>query len=104
VPLTDVPLVWVDFKNASRWQAEEIFKNFFPIKPVTELEPEKNPEEVAAAAEAEAKRPAHRKRDTRHLVPRLEADEIARLAKRFAEQIPEDELSVASRVCGRGHR
>ncbi|CAE6504798.1 unnamed protein product [Rhizoctonia solani] len=84
--------VWVDFKNASKWQAEEIFKNFFPCKP-----PPSPEEEITAddpeKAKAEAKR---RLRDTRALVPRLDAEEIAVLAKRFAEHIPEDELSVAS--------
>ncbi|KDN43355.1 hypothetical protein RSAG8_06139, partial [Rhizoctonia solani AG-8 WAC10335] len=84
--------VWVDFKNASRWQAEEIFKNFFPSKPPTAPEDEPNLDDPEQA-KAEAKR---RLRDTRALVPRLDVEEIAQLAKRFAEQIPEDELSVAS--------
>ncbi|CAE6459888.1 unnamed protein product [Rhizoctonia solani] len=85
--------VWVDFKNASRWQAEEIFKNFFPCKPATSSEEEVIPEDVE---DADKKRPAHRRRDTRALVPRLDVEEIAELAKRFAQHIPEDELSVAS--------
>ncbi|CAE6478948.1 hypothetical protein ACGC1H_003932 [Rhizoctonia solani] len=84
--------VWVDFKNASRWQAEEIFKNFFPCKPPAELEDEPKPDDPETA-KAQAKR---RLRDTRALVPRLDAEEIAELAKRFAQHIPEDELSVAS--------
>ncbi|CAE7058033.1 unnamed protein product [Rhizoctonia solani] len=84
--------VWVDFKNASRWQAEEIFKNFFPCKPPPSSEDEVKPDDPEKA-KAEAKRQL---RDTRALVPRLDVEEIAQLAKRFAEQIPEDELSVAS--------
>ncbi|QRV88583.1 mitochondrial chaperone BCS1 [Ceratobasidium sp. AG-Ba] len=90
--------VWVDFKNASRWQAEEIFKNFFPCKPAPGSEAEKKAEEEAAAAAAESadtKRPAHRRR-TKYVVPLLEAEEIAVLAKKFSENIPEDEMSVAS--------
>lgn len=86
-------IVWVDFKNASRWQAEGIFKNFFPCKPAPGSEAEKKAQE-AAAEPADPKRPDHRRRDTKHLVPLLEAEEIATLAKRFAENIPEDELSV----------
>ncbi|KAJ1306389.1 hypothetical protein OPQ81_007394 [Rhizoctonia solani] len=82
--------VWVDFKNASQWQAEEIFKNFFPCK---RPEDESKPDEAEKTDKSEGKR---RARDTRALVPRLDAEEIAQLAKRFAEQIPEDELSVAS--------
>ncbi|ELU44065.1 BCS1-like ATPase [Rhizoctonia solani AG-1 IA] len=85
--------VWVDFKNASRWQAEEIFKNFFPSKPPVTPEEEPTPEE---AEEAEKKRLANRRRDTRALVPLLDVEEISELAKRFAQHIPEDELSVAS--------
>ncbi|CAE6472194.1 unnamed protein product [Rhizoctonia solani] len=82
--------VWVDFKNASRWQAEEIFKNFFPCK---RPEDEPKPEDAETEAKPENKR---RCRDTRALVPRLDAEEIAELAKRFAQHIPEDEMSVAS--------
>ncbi|CAE6373298.1 unnamed protein product [Rhizoctonia solani] len=85
--------VWVDFKNASRWQAEEIFKNFFPSKPPVTPEEEPTPED---AEEAEKKRLANRRRDTRALVPLLDVEEISELAKRFAQHIPEDELSVAS--------
>ncbi|KAG8766260.1 hypothetical protein FRC12_006993 [Ceratobasidium sp. 428] len=88
--------VWVDFKNASRWQAEGIFKNFFPCKPAPGSEAEQKAKEAAEAESADPKRPVHRRRDTKHLVPLLEAEEIATLAKRFAENIPEDELSVAS--------
>ncbi|CAE6454748.1 unnamed protein product [Rhizoctonia solani] len=84
--------LWVDFKNASRWQAEEIFKNFFPSKAPSNPEDETKTED-AEKTQAETKR---RLRDTRALVPRLEVEEIAQLAKRFAEHIPEDELSVAS--------
>ncbi|KAF8757887.1 P-loop containing nucleoside triphosphate hydrolase protein [Rhizoctonia solani] len=52
-----------------------------------------HPEE---AEEAEKKRLANRRRDTRALVPLLDVEEISELAKRFAQHIPEDELSVAS--------
>jgi chaperone BCS1 len=91
-PLTS-HTVWVDFKNASRWQAEGIFKNFFPSKPPPGSEAEKKSEE-AAEEPVDPKRPDHRRRDTKHLVPLLEVEEIASLAKRFAANIPEDELSV----------
>ncbi|KAG8733810.1 hypothetical protein FRC11_001972 [Ceratobasidium sp. 423] len=85
--------VWVDFKNASKWQAEEIFKNFFPCKrPEDEPKPE-DAETEGTESKAENKR---RCRDTRALVPRLDAEEIADLARRFAQHIPDDEMSVAS--------
>ncbi|KAF8196446.1 mycorrhiza-induced mitochondrial AAA ATPase BSC1 [Pholiota molesta] len=38
--------VWVEFKNASKWQAEALFRNFFPC--------EEDEEEAAAAALADA--------------------------------------------------
>jgi len=64
--------VWINFTHATKWQAEGLFKCFFPSKP-----------------------PLPKNKRT-HVVPLLPEDEIADLAKKFADQIPEDELSVAS--------
>ena len=57
--------IWVNFTNATKGQAECIFKRFFPTGP-----------------------PAV------HGVPILEEAEIAQLARRFADAIPEGEMSV----------
>ncbi|OBZ73947.1 putative mitochondrial chaperone BCS1-B [Grifola frondosa] len=65
--------VWVNFKHATKWQAEGIFKCFFPDN----------------LAVPKRKRAAH-------AIPLLSEEEISQLAKRFADAIPEDELSVAS--------
>ncbi|KAI5120959.1 hypothetical protein M0805_001663 [Coniferiporia weirii] len=93
--------VWVNFTNATKWQAEGIFKCFFPSRAVKE-------EQAAAAASAASAAgdkaavagtknlPGAKRKASTHAVPILEEEEINVLAKRFAEQIPEDEMSVAS--------
>lgn len=82
--------VWINFKYATKWQAEGIFKCFFPSL-----------EDTAAAAaehirsaEAKGETPAP-KRKTYASIPLLSAEELGVLAKEFAEAIPENELSVS---------
>lgn len=36
--------VWVEFKNASKWQAEALFRNFFPCEEEEEAVPDNDPE------------------------------------------------------------
>ncbi|TDL26593.1 P-loop containing nucleoside triphosphate hydrolase protein [Rickenella mellea] len=84
--------VWVNFTNASKWQAEGIFKCFFPCKK-SESTDEKT---EAQGPTAERNLPGSKKKASKHVVPLLEETEINELAKRFGEAIPEDELSVAS--------
>ncbi|TFK48493.1 P-loop containing nucleoside triphosphate hydrolase protein [Heliocybe sulcata] len=93
--------VWVNFKHATKFQAQGIFKCFFPSK-------KSSP--AAASGEAALSSPSAApgdvsqtnvpgsKRDTTHAVPLLTEEEISELAKRFAESIPEDELSVSGMV------
>lgn len=120
--------VWVNFKNATKWQAEGIFKCFFPSRAAREkADADKKAEREAAKAKAaaasgsaatatttsdKAKKdddgnanddgtkhvPGSKRKAAAqaHVVPILEEEEINVLAKRFAEQIPEDEMSVAS--------
>lgn len=96
--------VWVNFTNASKWQAEGIFKCFFPSKASKEREA------AAAKAKADAESrasgngtgvgtknlPGSKRKASAHAAPVLEEEELSALAKRFAEQIPDDEMSVAS--------
>jgi len=87
----------VNFKNATKWQAEGIFKNFFPHKsstppPSDDTTPSSVSTPTSPTSEQELGIP---KRKT-HLVPVLEEMELSELAKRFADAIPEDELSVAA--------
>ncbi|KAI0737312.1 P-loop containing nucleoside triphosphate hydrolase protein [Daedaleopsis nitida] len=95
--------VWINFKHATKWQAEGIFKCFFPAKPAPSAAAAHAP---ADSAGGKAKHPgdatsaanlpeSKRKRATR-AIPLLSEDEISELAKRFADAIPENELSVAS--------
>ncbi|KAF5374014.1 hypothetical protein D9615_009926 [Tricholomella constricta] len=84
--------VWVNFTHATKWQAEGIFKCFFPFKPATAVAV------VSAAAKDASQKnlPLPKRKAPAHALPLLTEDEISELAKRFAEAIPEDELSVAS--------
>ena len=79
--------VWINFKNATKWQAEEIFKNFFPCKlPEPPTPPPSQEGEVA-----EQKPPPKRKIRS---IPILEEAELTELAKRFADAVPDEEMSV----------
>ncbi|KAK2467355.1 hypothetical protein APHAL10511_000590 [Amanita phalloides] len=98
--------VWVNFTYATKFQAEGIFKCFFPHVPVTpesanpesgestdieESIEDKESTEVKDASQQNLPLP---KRSTANVV--FSEEEITELAKRFADSIPEDELSVAS--------
>jgi chaperone BCS1 len=104
--------VWINFTHATKWQAEGIFKCFFPHAPSSSDDSSSPSESTASplpasptdAAPTDASMPTDAsqqnlplpKRSSTHAVPLLTEVEIAELAKRFAEAIPEDELSVAS--------
>ncbi|EJC99988.1 uncharacterized protein FOMMEDRAFT_22463 [Fomitiporia mediterranea MF3/22] len=97
--------VWVNFTNATKWQAEGIFKCFFPSRTAKEKADEESgaSENSKTGADANASAnagtrnvPGMKRKTTAHAVPVLEQEEINELAKRFAEQIPEGEMSVAS--------
>jgi len=78
----------VNFTHATKWQAEGIFKCFFPYKPSDGVE--------NAPQDASQKNlPGSKRKASTHAIPLLSEDEISELAKRFAAAIPEDELSVA---------
>jgi mitochondrial chaperone BCS1 len=87
--------VWVNFTHATRFQAEGIFKCFFPSKPSSN--PESPPSPPAAASDASQKNlPLPKRKIPAHAIPLLDEAEISKLAKRFADAIPEDELSVCA--------
>ena len=91
--------VWVNFTNATKWQAEGIFKCFFPSRPSASSSSPPSPDEASPSspsADASEKNPpdSRRKASSAHAVPILEEAEIAQLAKRFADAIPEGEMSV----------
>ena len=99
--------VWVNFKHATKWQAEGIFKCFFPAKPSTTPAPGAPADAGASgsAPQAAAKHPGDatsaanlpesKRKRAAHTIPLLSEDEISELAKRFADAIPENELSVS---------
>ncbi|KAG8764082.1 hypothetical protein FRC15_007772, partial [Serendipita sp. 397] len=77
--------VWINFKHATKYQAEGIFKCFFPSSDTT-----------PATTESESTDAPKNKRKYYASMPVLSAEELATLAKQFADKIPENELSVAS--------
>ncbi|RDB18484.1 putative mitochondrial chaperone BCS1-A [Hypsizygus marmoreus] len=85
--------VWVNFTHATKWQAEGIFKCFFPYKPASAVATSSS---SAPKDNSQKNLPMSKRKASTHAIPLLTEDEISELAKRFAEAIPEDELSVAS--------
>ncbi|KAG7100295.1 hypothetical protein E1B28_002070 [Marasmius oreades] len=86
--------VWVNFTHATKWQAEGIFKCFFPYKPsATEESPESSETDASQRNLPGSSKP---KKRSSHVIPLLSEQEISELAKKFADAIPEDELSVAA--------
>jgi mitochondrial chaperone BCS1 len=89
--------VWINFTNATKWQAEGIFKCFFPSRPSASSSSPPSPDEASSSFVDASKKnlPESRRRaSSAHAVPILEEAEIAQLAKRFADAIPEGEMSV----------
>jgi chaperone BCS1 len=80
--------VWVNFTHATKWQAEGIFKCFFPFKPSNVAVPA-TPKDAS-----QQNLPLPKRKTPAHAIPILSEEEISELAKRFAQAIPEDELSV----------
>lgn len=83
--------VWINFKNATKWQAEGIFKCFFPAKSSAPAAA-KDPQDPTSQANL----PIPKRKKAVHVIPQLSEDEISVLAKRFADAIPDEEFSVAS--------
>ncbi|KAG6381797.1 P-loop containing nucleoside triphosphate hydrolase protein [Boletus reticuloceps] len=86
--------VWVNFTHATKWQAEGIFKCFFPSKPSASPSTEATSQEKTDVSQKNM--PIPKRKAPAHAIPVLEESEIAELAKRFADAIPEGELSVAA--------
>jgi mitochondrial chaperone BCS1 len=83
--------VWVNFTNATKWQAEGVFKYFFS----SPSSPSSPPSNGASSVDASQKNtPRSMPKALMHAMPMLEETEIARLAKCFADATPEGELTV----------
>jgi hypothetical protein len=89
--------VWVNFTNATKWQAEGIFKCFFPSRPSA------SSDESTPVDASQKNPPGSKRKASAHAVPVLEESEIAQLAKRFADSIPEMEMSVCVHVSSHSH-
>jgi chaperone BCS1 len=86
--------VWISFTNATKWQAEGIFKYFFSSR-LAPSSSSPSPSNEASSVDVLQKDPPRSKpKASTHAVPMLEEVEITRLAKCFAAAIPEGEMSV----------
>jgi SpoVK/Ycf46/Vps4 family AAA+-type ATPase len=83
--------VWVNFANATKWQAKGIFKCFFPYKVASDTAES----EPALAVPTEKNLPLPRRKSAAHNIPLLSEEELNDLAERFSAAIPEDELSAS---------
>jgi chaperone BCS1 len=104
--------VWVEFRNASKWQCELLFRNFFPsieadevvISPEEARAVEASMQSSATSSEPTSPSTSSVPSDTLFAAPPPEAEyqaplsaqRLAELARQFAEGIPDDEFSVAS--------
>ncbi|KAH8806670.1 P-loop containing nucleoside triphosphate hydrolase protein [Flagelloscypha sp. PMI_526] len=86
--------VWINFTNATKWQAEGIFKCFFPCRPAeSDASTSTSTASSTDASQKNLPGPKHNKGPN---VPQLTEAELSELASKFGEAIPEDEFSVAS--------
>jgi chaperone BCS1 len=85
--------VWINFTHATKWQAEGLFKCFFPSRPSPEETAE--PTEEGGQEDTSQRNLPLPKRKRVQIAPLFSEEEISELAKKFADHIPEDELSVS---------
>ncbi|KAJ3807634.1 P-loop containing nucleoside triphosphate hydrolase protein [Lentinula lateritia] len=96
--------VWIDFKNASKWQAEALFRNFFPsaVGAVTGSAPRSrtasSPSVPRANSSASPQRLPQSKtqRQHTHSPAPLSPSVLSKLAQEFAQKVPDEEFSVAA--------
>lgn len=82
--------VRVNFTHATKQQAKWLFKLFFfPSRPSASL-----PNESPSLGAPQDNLPRGGRGTSAHAVPVLEVAEIVQLAQRFADAIPEGEMSV----------
>ncbi|KAJ7066519.1 P-loop containing nucleoside triphosphate hydrolase protein [Mycena amicta] len=85
--------IHVEFRLSSKYQARRLFNQFY--LPIDEAEAAKKKEEEEAAKEKEEEKTAEED-DSGYNSAAESADQIAALAERFAEAIPEREISMAA--------
>lgn len=82
--------VWVNLPHVTKWQAECLFKLFFlPSRPSAS-----SPNESLSLGAPRDNLSRARRGASVHAVPVLEKEGIIRLARHFADAIPEGEISV----------
>lgn len=73
--------IWIRFENATKWQAESLFQCFFPGSTLSHP--------VSAASQSLSHE------DVMPVTLALGDTELANLARRFADAIPDGEFSVS---------
>lgn len=81
----------MNFTHATKWQAEGIYKCFFSSKPAMSSTGTTSQEKDDVS---QKNMPLPKRKTPGPSIPALEEAELAELAKRFADAIPEGELSV----------
>jgi chaperone BCS1 len=81
--------IWVNFTNATKWQAEHIFKSFFPSALAVPTPNDAMHIDICTNNHSASTREASVRGG-----PTLEEAEISQLAKWFADAIPEGKMSV----------
>jgi chaperone BCS1 len=86
--------VWIDFKHATGFQAEGIFRNFFPVATSKPAPSTSSPSPSPSANSSGPRLGIRGRASSANAI--LNEDELDKLAKAFAAAIPENEFSVAS--------
>ncbi|KAJ3876011.1 P-loop containing nucleoside triphosphate hydrolase protein [Lentinula edodes] len=88
--------VWIDFKNASKWQAEALFRNFFPSceEDSSSGDQEKKASRASTPTPASPSSPTPRQHT--HSPAPLSPSVLSKLAQEFAQKVPDEEFSVAA--------
>lgn len=80
--------VWVEFKNASKHQAEGLFRNFFPVEPT----PDADDPPIEPSPETE---PESESEGQDHDRNALDEKTLDCLTKMWMDAIPDEEFSIA---------
>ncbi|KZT51838.1 P-loop containing nucleoside triphosphate hydrolase protein [Calocera cornea HHB12733] len=97
--------VWIEFRNATKWQMESLFMNFFPSAPKEAVDALEREEEAlekesrmasASSSSASISTGSTAGKSSRSGTPVMSEPALRSLAKKFADSIPADEFSVAA--------
>ncbi|KZO95672.1 P-loop containing nucleoside triphosphate hydrolase protein [Calocera viscosa TUFC12733] len=99
--------VWIEFRNATKWQMESLFMNFFPSAPKEAVEALEREDEALekesrmavsgpSSSSASISDSSSSTKASRSGTKVMSEPALRSLAKKFADSIPADEFSVAA--------